>query len=76
MPVYGHTERLLKARYTAARDRANDSIILLLEAIIEANYSMAPKLTANVRADEPGVEAGRSGANWDNAPVECITSVH
>ena len=63
MPVYRHTNGLLKTRYTAARDRANTSIILLLEAIIEANASVAPNPTANVRADEPGVEADRRGAN-------------
>ena len=76
MPVYRHTERLLKPRYTAAGDRTNHSIRLLLEAIIEARPGVASELTIDVRADEPGGEAGRSSADWDKARVECITAVH
>ena len=75
MPVYRHTERLLKTCSAATRHGADSRTGLFLHGITEAHLGMAPQLTVNISADEPIVETRSSKASRNEAPIERIAAV-
>jgi hypothetical protein len=75
MPVYRHSESLLKPSSTADGYQAGGGTILPHRAVIKIELRVLADTPAKVRADEPVVVLRRRGARRGKTIVQCIPAI-
>ena len=69
MPVYRHSDRLLKPSSAATSHRADGGIVLPCRTVIEIDLRVRADAPAKIRADEPVVELRRLGTRGGKTVV-------